>query len=115
MPGIAERRSSVQIQALTETRDSYGQPLQSWTTVATLRALIRSPNGREMLNAQQRKAVLWHVIECRWPGSLVAITPNMRVKFGGIQYGISDVINVNQKNRHLIIHCTEQVAPAKAL
>jgi SPP1 family predicted phage head-tail adaptor len=108
---VGMMRSRVVVEAQTETADPLGALTTSWSPVATLWALIRSPNGKEMFTAQQQKAVMTHVVECWWPGSLVTVTPQHRLRFNGAQYGIAAVINENMQNVKMIIHCTEAVTP----
>lgn len=115
MPGYGGRRTLVSVQTITETADNFGQMIKSWNTAATFRAKVRSPTGAEIWNAGQRKAVVTHVLECGRDAALIqaagTLNPECRLLVGSAQYGIAWIDNVDQKNRELIIHCTEQVVP----
>lgn len=104
-------KSRVQVQQLVETADRLGQLVPSWQTVATIWALVRSPTGRELFHAEQTKAVLSHVIECRWLGSLVTITPAHRLLYGTRRFQISNVRDIDERHRHLILDAIELVLP----
>lgn len=53
----------VQYQTKIEAADALGQPVETWSTIHSLWASIRSPNGRESLEAQQRTATINRVVE----------------------------------------------------
>lgn len=53
-----------QFQTKVEAADALGQPVETWSTVhVDLRVSVRSPSGRESLEAQQRTATINRVIE----------------------------------------------------
>ena len=113
MPGYGTRRSLITVQSLSDTaRDSYGQAAKVWTTVGTIRGLVRTPNGREIFDAGQRKAIAEIVVEAGRDAALLGLTPNHRLIIDGTTYGIEWLNDENNKHRKLYIHCRVRVEPA---
>lgn len=110
---IGRRRTPVRLQLNTPTRDRLGQTQPHWATVATLWGYLRPATGRELAVAGQQNATLSHVVETRWPGDLVTVTPLLRLQVGASRYlNITWVDNVEQRNRTLMIGCVERALPA---
>jgi head-tail adaptor len=55
-------------QTPTPAPDQLGQELLTWTTVCSVRCEVRSPNGRESLQAQRFLRVADHVVTHRHAG-----------------------------------------------
>lgn len=115
-PGIL--RHKVQIQVQTQDRDSFGQPLNVWTTILTLPAEVRTSTGKELFQTGQFTAQVSHTITVRWQPQLIA--PGMRALFtdnAGASpptyhvYKIQWVDNVEQRNVLLKIYCLELNSP----
>ncbi len=104
-------RQRVTLQALVETIDSYGQPIQSWQTVQTFSAEVRFLRGQELLNVRQGWATATHIITCRWQGASFAPSPTMRFVLGKDSriFNILAFQNVEERNRQCIFTCEEQV------
>lgn len=95
-------RHSVSVQSLSITRDSFGEPKQTWSTVLQGRASIETVSGREMYEVGQFTGQVTHTITMRWPGSAAAkIVPGMQVVCDGHTYKIQTVDNVRELNRLL--------------
>jgi head-tail adaptor len=75
-------RQRVTLQALIETDDSYGQPLQSWKMLSTFWAEVRFLRGQELLNVKQGWATATHIITCRYQGPSFTPSPTMRFVLG---------------------------------
>jgi SPP1 family predicted phage head-tail adaptor len=102
------KRFRVTFQSLVETKDGYGQKVESWLDVATYWAAIRNLTGRELINAKQVKAESHYMIIMRYvPG----ITPSMRAVCDGINYNIVSLNNVDMRKRELRIEVQELVSP----
>ena len=104
---IGARRTPVQIQAQIETPDALGQLQPAWTTIATVWCLKRQLSGREVLNAQQLKAVPEFLLETWYLPSLV-ITELHQVVISGAIYGIARVDNLDDRNETLHLYCTKR-------
>ena len=76
--GKLNRRVAVQQQ--TTAQDSFGQPHQSWTTVATVWANINIQRGALQYEASQFISQVVYRITMRYSPSLV-VKPNMRLVY----------------------------------
>lgn len=80
--GDLDRR--VTVQELIETQDEFGQPIQSWETVATVWAQVQQQSGREFFAAQQTVSERRTVFRLRW---LEGITVTHRVVYPAVADG----------------------------
>jgi SPP1 family predicted phage head-tail adaptor len=106
---IGRMRSRVQVQVQTEVPDQFGQNQPGWATTATRWGYVRTPTGRESLNAQQMQAALSHVVEMRY---MAPLGPQQRLVLDGRIFNISHVIDPDGKHRQLIVYCEEVVTPS---
>ena len=106
-----QKRTRVAVQANTPSADSLGQLQPSWATVATLWGYDRPATGREMTIASQQNATVSRIVETRWPGSLVTVTPLHRLLVNGAVYNVTWVNNVAGRNKYLYIGCIERAEP----
>jgi SPP1 family predicted phage head-tail adaptor len=107
-----DHRKRVQYQRVTLERDGLGQEQERWHTQGLYWMGIRSPNGREVFQAQQIKALTSHVVEWRYPGFLP--TAQDRLVYGKRIFNISAVVDADERRRKLIIFASEvntQVTP----
>jgi SPP1 family predicted phage head-tail adaptor len=104
-------RQRVTLQDLVETIDSYGQPVQSWTDLATFWAEVRPLRGQESLNIRQVFATATTLIKHRYLGPALDPSPKQRyrlVKDGRI-FNVLDPTNVEERNRTIESVCEERV------
>jgi SPP1 family predicted phage head-tail adaptor len=101
---IGRLRHRIAIERVTETRDTDGSVIETWSTYATVQASIDPISGREYFAAQSVQADLTHRIVMRY---LSGIVPKMRVKYGSRIFDILSVINVSERNRELQLMCRE--------
>lgn len=73
----------------TYTRDGFGEPIVSCSSVCSLWARVRIKDGKEFWAAQQINAELSGLITLRYT---TQITPDMTMKFEGNDYEIIAVI-----------------------
>lgn len=99
-------RNRVEIQAVTETVDSYGQPVKTWATVDKRWAAIEDSTGREFERAKQFAADMTHLVRMRFYDGL---TQQHRIKFGSRIFGIESVNDMDQRNREHVLSCKEIV------
>ena len=92
----SDLRHTVQIQSQSTDTDSFGQPLQTWTTILTARVSIEAIKQAELYQAGQLTSQVTHLITLRWPA--VNITAGMRALYGSHIYKIQAVINVEERN-----------------
>lgn len=97
--GQHRQRLTLQSPATTETFDSFGQPVPSWTTIGTFWGYLRPLMGQEAVVAKQIKAEATHKLTTRYLGSAVTVNPTYRWLLGSRIFGIVEVINVEERNR----------------
>lgn len=100
-----QRRSKIELQRKTETKNSYGEPIETWATYSRPWAQIIGGSGAERLVGQQvtgRGGLVVNILY-RSPEPEIA----ERVKFGDRTFDINDVDNPSQLNQELVLTCTE--------
>lgn len=99
-------RHEITIQEPTATQNAVGEETLSWSDYATVRASVEPMSGREYWNSKQVQSEITHEIRIRYyPG----VTSEMRVSWGNRVFEIESVINVNERNREMILMCKEAV------
>lgn len=98
-------RHRVEIQALTVTEDDIGNQIYEWQTIATVCASIEPLKGREYWAAAQIQAETTVKVTIRY---LAGITPSCRVVFKDRVFDIQSIINVEERNRELVLMCREK-------
>jgi SPP1 family predicted phage head-tail adaptor len=100
-------RAKVTIQTPVEVTDAKGGlTLTSWTDAADVWAEIDPTSSRKYVNADQLEMLGYHTIRLRYTGIL---TPNCRLKNGTRIFYISSFVNTNNRNRELLLTCTEEM------
>ena len=97
----------VKIQQATVARDAHGQPIETWSDLASVWASIEPLRGREFFAARQFQAETTHKLTGHW---ISGVLPTMRISHGSRTFGIEAVINVGERNRVLELMCTEVLA-----
>lgn len=96
-------RHRVKIQAPVSTQDEYGGTAGSWTDVATVDAGIHPMSGRELLAAQAIQSSVTHEIAMRYR----VVDATNRILYGARIFNIKSVVNIDERNRDLVLLCTE--------
>lgn len=94
-------RHVVRYQTPTVTFDAMNQDQKTWTTRSTYRAEVRTPRGAELVNAQQIKPVLTHVITHRFPGFVP--DPSHRYVEGDTVYNVVAAFDPDGRRRQLVV------------
>ena len=101
-----ELRHKITFQSQRRAKDSLGQPIESWKSVATVWANIITTGGREFYAAQKLHAETTAVIKIRYrPG----LKPTMRIKYGSRYFDILAINDVDEAHREILITCKEVV------
>jgi len=100
------RDKLVTIQRRGDDQDSTGQVLETWSPQSTIWASIAPVAGREYFNASGERAEVTHKIGIVY-GPTVA--PRDRITYGSRIFDIKSVINLQERNRELLLMCTEHV------
>lgn len=101
-----ELTKRITIQAETGNPDAYGQPLGTWTTIATVWGKIITSGGREFYAAQKLNAESTAVIEIRYRTN---ITTANRIMYNNRKYNILSVVDPLESHVMLQIACKEVV------
>lgn len=109
IPFIGRLRRKITIQQITETRDAYGEPIKTWTTLLNTRAAIEPLMGREFWESQQHNAEKNVRFRIRHSKTAETITPKMRISWDSRTFDIQSVVNVYERNREIILMAVEYV------
>lgn len=99
-------RHRVSIQAVTHVQDSYGDALQTWTTVATRWASIEPAGGRETYEADQQRPDVSGLVTMR---PYAGLTTRHRLLFGSRVLNVESVIGVDEVSEEMRITYREEV------
>ena len=101
-------RHRVEIQQATRTQDSYGDAIETWSTIATVWASVEPISGRELWQAQQAQADVTHTITIRVDSS-TPILPEHRVKWGSRIFHVESALTIEEVGRFRVLTTKEQV------
>lgn len=97
-------RHRITFQNQANSHDSYGQPLLTWSDVATVWAEIKPLSGKESVKADALIESTTHEINIRYRSGINA---SLRVKFGSRYFDIQSVLNHDERNVMLTLLCVE--------
>lgn len=95
-------RNVVTIQQLTDGQDEIGQPVQTWVSVATVRASILHKNGSESIKADKDVSIVQASVRIRRRAD---VTAAMRVVHSATTYEIKAVLPDEQSREHVDLVC----------
>ncbi len=78
----------------------------TWSDYATVWMEIDPVRGREYSEGRKEQAELTHMITIRY---VSGVRPDMRLSAEGRIFKIASVINVEERNRELLLRCTEEI------
>ena len=105
--GKLNKRVIIQkLMAGSPERDSYGAPITSWCTVATVWAAIEPISGREFWAQQQVQNEVTIKVSIRY---LAGIIPEMRVLYGDRVFIIKFVIDFKEGHKEIQLMCAEGI------
>lgn len=107
---IGKLKHKITIEKKTKVSDGAGGWTETWMPfVSNVSASIDPISGKEFFEAQQTQSSVSHKIRIRYkPGVL----PSMRVNFKGRIFAIESVINWEERNRDMMLMCSEEVPVA---
>jgi len=94
--------NKVTIQQQASTQDDWGQPLNTWTDIATVWADIRHQSGIETIKADSPVSVVKASIRIRYR---TGVDAGMRVLHGTTAYNINAVLPDVSKKQYLDLVC----------
>lgn len=95
-------RHRITIERKTAGEDTWGQPVETWETVAIAPAEVWPLSGREFVAAQAEQAGVTTRITIRYQAG---IEPEMRVMHDGMAYNIRAVLPDPTGRRHITLMC----------
>jgi len=100
-------RTPLTLQTLTTSKDSLGQPIETWSDITTVWAKVSPLNARETFWASQTQASTTHTIVCRYDAR---ITTTCRFVMDGSRVlNVDGVKDEDSRRIQLTISATEQV------
>jgi SPP1 family predicted phage head-tail adaptor len=99
-------RHQIQLQTRSTTQDAVGEPANTWTDFAVVRASIDRTPGREVFSSAERNARVPTVFRIRY---IAGVLPSMRILFGGKVYNITSAIDQTGIKEELMISAEELV------
>ena len=97
----------ITIEQRTPGADAWGQPLTTWTTVATVWADVRASSGSaaaERVAADRETSVTGYSMRIRWR---TGISAGMRVSMDSTRFDIIDVIEDHAGREYLDLVCQQ--------
>lgn len=101
-PGRMRKR--IEVQTATETIDSHGGGVPSWSTTTTRWAEVRPLSAREVLQARQANLMVTHEIRIR---SYADLSSHQRFKLGSRVFNIGSILNSEERGVVNVCLCTE--------
>ncbi len=96
-------RRQVVIESRSTARDSAGQALDDWSSVAVAYADIQPIAGRELAQANSEVSIVNAQIDIRYrPG----VTAAMRVRYGSAIYNIEAVLDLDSRHETTRLLCS---------
>lgn len=96
----------IELQSSTDSTDTFGEPIKTWTTYDTVWASINPLSGNELIFAQQISSKTNIGIIIRYNSS---VEVGDRVKYGTRYFDINAVLNEMENNKQLELLCNENL------
>ena len=106
---IGERRQRVVFETPTVAQDAFGEPDQTWATLATRWAMVAPLRGQERQNANETMAEVTTRIVTRNDSTMGALAPGDRATWSGHTYDIKEVIARDHRRSQLEILAVEHL------
>ena len=102
--GVLNKRLT--IQQATEVIDTFGEPDQTWSTLAVVWGKVKPISAAETYSAQQVGMTVNHEV---WIRHRSGVIPKMRILFGTRTLEIDGVVNLDERGDFMILKCFEVV------
>ena len=106
---IGRLRHKIFIEQATETEDSYGGIVSTWSTLITCRAAVEPLMGREYFAALQVNAERNMKFRIRYSNLVATATTKMRVKYDGRYFDVQSIMNIEERDHTMILMTVEDV------
>ena len=88
---------SITIERFTETRDAFNNPVETWTTLATVRASVEHIRDSERWTAQEVGAAATMRFQIRWSSTLAELNAKDRVIYEGDTFDVAAVKELGRR------------------
>ena len=97
-------RQRIQLQSPVETANSFGEMERTWSTYATVWAMIQPLSAREGLIAQQVASTMTHHVRIRYNTEVSTLH---RIQWGTRLFDINGIRHVDEARVETVLDCTE--------
>lgn len=104
---VGRLRHPVRVERATEIRNSYGEPIKTWTLLAYTRAAIEPLRGSERMVAMQVHSEVTNRITLRWHSAIAELGTKDRIVLGSKRFDVKSVMNMDERNREVQVMATE--------
>jgi len=94
------------IEAYTESKNSVGEVIKTWSEFAKVRCDIKPLNGNEKYVSKEKHATATHQVIIRF---IDGVNPKMRLVARGRIFEIESALNVNEQDRMMQLIVKEEV------
>jgi SPP1 family predicted phage head-tail adaptor len=111
MPGAGslDRRITLQRSTVSDTGNAYGEPVETWTTIATVWAEKIDASANESYRAQEVGAKITRRFRIRHSSDVSGLNPVDRLLYDGVVHQITGVRELQgTRNRWLEIDCVSR-------
>lgn len=106
---LGAMRHRLALQSRTETLDSFGDAVLSYTSIATVWGSLRAVSGRERYIAQQAQSEVSHEAIVRHTTDTESLTPEDRVTFDSRTFDVISNIDPDGRKRFRLITLLERL------
>lgn len=103
---IGRLKHRITFQALSQSKNEYGEIVEEWLDIKTVWAEIKPVSGNQFFAAKQINSEISHNVYIRYRTDL---KPSMRIKFKDRVFEVLYLMNVNEDNRLMQIYCKELI------
>lgn len=96
----------ITIQSATEAQNTFGEPIQTWATLATVWARIEALRGAELLDAAKISTTVMFRVRVR---HRTDVTPKQQVLWGIRTLNVEAVLPSERRNEYLDLMCAERL------
>jgi len=106
---IGELRHRIELQSASESADSYGQDVRTWTTYGTVWAMVEMSPGTEIQLGLSQQALAPYRVTIRYRGD---VRPSHRIVHGSRILEAVSVSDPTGYGTHEVITCVESIPGA---
>jgi len=101
---VRRLKHKITIEEPTRTQNSYGEPIETFTTYITRKCDIMTTIGRENFNKFQEFNENPVVFKVRYDSLTKNISEKMRVSYNSKYYDVEGIVNYNEQNKEIHIY-----------